>query len=144
MKPILILGLPGSGKTALATALSKTLNAVHWNADTVRANINKDLGFTEKDRVEQSARMGWLSRVVISSGNKCIADLVCPTEECRAAFGDAFIIWVDRIKVSRFEDTNKIFTAPSEYDCRIPYGLTLEEEVSFITTVLDRSHFYSV
>ncbi len=45
-RKILIMGLPGSGKTALATALAPRLNAVHFNADEVRQNINKDLGFS--------------------------------------------------------------------------------------------------
>jgi len=41
-KKILIMGLPGAGKTALAKALAPRLNAAHYNADEVRANINKD------------------------------------------------------------------------------------------------------
>ncbi len=40
MKRILIMGLPGSGKTTLATVLAKTLNASHFNADAVRAQFN--------------------------------------------------------------------------------------------------------
>jgi adenylylsulfate kinase len=43
---ILIMGLPGAGKTALARALAPFLTAVQFNADEVRANINRDLGFS--------------------------------------------------------------------------------------------------
>jgi predicted kinase len=38
---ILIMGLPGAGKTALASALAPLLNAVVFNADAVRANLSR-------------------------------------------------------------------------------------------------------
>src|ERR1700761_700896 len=99
IKKILIMGLPGAGKTTLAKALAPRLNAAHYNADEVRANINKDLGFSEADRVEQARRMGWLCDIVVQCSNYAIADFICPTAETRAAFGadKAFVIWVDRI-----------------------------------------------
>jgi adenylylsulfate kinase len=67
-KKILIMGLPGAGKTTLANELAPRLNAVHFNADDIRANINKDLGFSEADRVEHARRMGWLCDRVIKVG----------------------------------------------------------------------------
>ena len=60
---VLIFGLPGSGKTTLAKALKDRLRAVHWNADDVRANINKDLKFSEADRIEQIGRASCRERV---------------------------------------------------------------------------------
>lgn len=112
IKKILIMGLPGSGKTTLANSLKRRLNATHWNADDIRANINKDLGFSEEDRIEQARRMGWLCDRVVESGHWAIADFVCPTLRTRAAFGPATVIWVDTIKQGRFEDTNKLFVPP--------------------------------
>ena len=56
-KKILILGLPGAGKTTLANELAPRLNAVHFNADDVRANVNKDLGFSEP--TASSTRAAW-------------------------------------------------------------------------------------
>jgi len=118
-KKILIMGLPGSGKTTLAAALAPMLGAVHWNADAVRANVNKDLGFSEDDRIEQARRMGWLCDQVVAAGCWAIADFVCPTHETRAAFGDCVRIWVDTIEESIFADTNQMFVAPLHCDYRV-------------------------
>jgi adenylylsulfate kinase len=121
-KKILIMGLPGAGKTTLSKVLAPRLNAVHFNADEVRANINKDLGFAEADRIEQARRMGWLCDRVVEVGGYAIADFICPTEQTRQAFmGEtgAFVIWIDRIKSGRFEDTNRVFVPPSDVDLRV-------------------------
>jgi adenylylsulfate kinase len=119
MRKILIMGLPGAGKTTLATALAPLLNAVVFNADAVRSNISRDLGFGHDDRIEHARRMGWLCDRVVEAGSTVIADFVCPTGETRAAFGEAFTIWLDRINTSRFEDTNRMFVPPSRVDIRV-------------------------
>lgn len=116
---ILIMGLPGSGKTTLATALARELSCVHFNADEVRKEINKDLGFSVSDRIEQARRMGVLCDITSRYGAHVIADFVCPTPETRKAFSAHFIVWVDRIKESRFKDTNKLFIPPMDYDVRV-------------------------
>ncbi len=130
---IQIIGLPGSGKTELAKALKERINAVHFNADEVRAGLNNDLGFTAEDRVEQARRMGELSRLVSKQGFPVIVDFVCPTDETRRAFGFAdVIVWVDRIEQGRFEDTNKMWQDPEYCDIRIKNDMTIEEEVNLI------------
>jgi cytidyltransferase-like protein len=118
-RKILVMGLPGSGKTTLAAVLAPLLNAVVFSADAVRANLSRDLGFSREDRIEHARRMGWMSDRVIEAGGTVIADFICPTPETRAAFGEAFVIWVDRIRLSRFEDTNRIFIAPERFDLRV-------------------------
>jgi adenylylsulfate kinase len=116
---ILVMGLPGAGKTTLATQLAMNLGAVHFNADEVRREINKDLGFSVGDRVEQARRMGVLCDIASRHGSHVVADFVCPTPECREAFGDCFLVWVDRIQEGRFKDTNKLFVPPERYDYRV-------------------------
>jgi len=121
-KKILIMGLPGAGKTTLSKHLAPRLNAVHFNADDVRANINKDLGFSEADRIEHARRMGWLCDQMVKVGGFAIADFICPTPATRQAFmsgGEAFVIWIDRIKAGAFEDTNRMFAPPDRCDLRV-------------------------
>lgn len=125
-RKILIMGLPGAGKTTLARVLAERLGAVLFNADEVRANINKDLGFALNDRIEHAARMGWLCDQVVKSGGTAIADFICPTPETRAAFvknGEAFVVWLNRIDKGRFEDTNALFVPPERVDVEVaPQG----------------------
>jgi len=128
-RKILIMGLPGAGKTTLATILAARLNAVHFNANEVRQHINKDLGFSEGDRIEQARRMGWLCDQVVRTGGFVVADFICPTPETRRAFTEdmaAFIVWVDRIQESAFEDTNRMFVPPETFDLRVPRDGTAE------------------
>ena len=120
-RKILVMGLPGAGKTTLARALAPKLNAVLFNNDQLRANVNRDLGFSLEDRIEQARRMGWLCDRVVEAGGTAIGDFICPTPETRAAFGeDAYVIFVDRINQGRFEDTNRMFVPPEKYDLRVP------------------------
>jgi cytidyltransferase-like protein len=118
-RKILVLGLPGAGKTTLAEALAPLLNAVIFNADAVRANLSRDLGFSHDDRVEHARRMGWMCDRVVEAGGTVIADFVCPTSETRAAFGEAFVVFVNRIAAGRFEDTNRMFVPPERADVTV-------------------------
>lgn len=133
---VLIFGLPGSGKTTLAKELLKRTQAVHLNADEIRSGLNSDLGFSIEDRVEHARRMGELARLLSNQGQNVIVDFVNPTSETREAFGKADVtIWMDRIKVSRYEDTNLIWEDPSEVDARIIEGISLDTSVSVVMSV---------
>ena len=135
---IQIIGQAGSGKTALATALADRINAIHINADEVRAGLNKDLGYTLKDRTENARRLGELARLL--KNQIVVVDFICPTKETRKAFGkpDA-LIWVDRIKEGRFEDSNKLWEDPDDFDVYFATGLTVDNEVDI---VIDRFGLY--
>jgi len=134
---IQIIGLPGAGKTALATILAGRTNAIHFNADDVRSDLCKDLGFTPEDRIEQARRLGALARLTSKQGYITVVDFVCPTDETRLAFGKPdILIWVDRIKKGRFADTNSMWQEPKA-DLRIVDGLTVEQEVELVINTFD-------
>jgi hypothetical protein len=133
---IQIIGLPGSGKTTLAKAFLEHTNAIHLNADEVRADLNKDLGFSPEDRVEQARRMGALARLLDAQGCVVIADFVCPNRETRDAFGKPdYLIWMNRIEESRFADTNKMWEDPENVSAVIGNDCTVDREVEILFEV---------
>ena len=133
---ILIMGLPGSGKTYLAEALKKYLEEngdisygralnefidakvlVSWfNADDIRRKYN-DWDFSQDGRIRQSIRMFQFS--MDAGGDYVICDFVAPLVEMRNNFKADWTIWVDTIKEGRYEDTNKAFVEPEQYDFRV-------------------------
>ena len=118
MKIILIMGLPGSGKTTLANELGPMLNAKRLNADEVRKEA-KDWDFSEEGRKRQAKRMADLAINLKNEDNYVVADFICPTPEARSLFPADYIVWVDTIKKGRFEDTNKMFVNPDEYNFHV-------------------------
>jgi adenylylsulfate kinase len=134
---ILIMGLPGSGKTTMAAALKRYLeengtlgtfsaeqlpltgfNAkVTWfNADDVRRKYN-DWDFSNDGRIRQSIRMFQFS--LEAGGEYVICDFVAPLVEMRNNFKADWTIWIDTIAAGRYEDTNRAFVEPEQYDFRI-------------------------
>ena len=118
MKIILIMGLPGSGKTTLASELVPLLKAKWINADEVRKEAN-DWDFSAEGRTRQAKRMWTKAQEYKNQGNHVVADFICPTPAARALFPADFIIWVDTIKEGRFDDTNKMFIKPDKYNFHV-------------------------
>jgi adenylylsulfate kinase len=122
---ILIMGLPGSGKTWLAQELQDILKCAWFNADELR-RMSNDWDFSETARLQQAARMKNLADFEKGEGRTVICDFVCPTELTRHIFDADFTIWMDTIQEGRFENTNKLFQQPKDYDIRITKWITLD------------------
>lgn len=115
---ILVMGLPGSGKTTLAQDLVYKLEesgkTVTWlNADKIREIFN-DWDFSHEGRIRQAVRMKRLSNG--SEDDYVIADFVAPLQEMRDIFSADYTIWMNTIDSGRFEDTNIIFEKPDTAD----------------------------
>jgi len=117
-KIILIMGLPGAGKTYLAERLVPYLKAVWLNNNKVRKEAN-DWDFSPEGRERQAKRMKNLAQKALNEGKHVVADFVCPTPKTRKDFNADIVIWVDTIKKGRFEDTNKMFVKPKKFDFRV-------------------------
>jgi len=118
MKIILVMGLPGAGKTTLANELAKLIKAKRLNADEIRKAAN-DWDFSEEGRTRQAKRMSDEALKLKNKGNNVIADFICPTQEARSLFPADYVVWVDTIKEGRFDDTNQMFVKPEKYDCHV-------------------------
>ena len=131
MKIILIMGLPGSGKTTLASELVPLLKAKWLNADEVRKEAN-DWDFSAEGRTRQAKRMWAKAKEFRDQGNHVVADFVCPTPAARSLFPADFVIWVDTIKEGRFDDTNKMFVKPEKYN----YHVTTQDAKNWAPKIL--------
>ena len=136
---ILIMGLPGAGKTHLAKRLHVHLNCAWYNADKVR-DMSNDWDFSDAGRRRQSERMNTLATFEGTRGRTVICDFVCPTGETRKEFNADITIWMDTIEAGRFDDTNKIFEEPTEHDFRIKGFMPDEDIVDFAKMLKDKYH----
>ena len=129
-KKILIMGLPGAGKTYLAERLAPLLGATWLNADKVRKDAN-DWDFSPEGRLRQANRMKSLADKALNEGKNVIADFVCPTNKARNEFAPDYSVWMDTIEKGRYEDTNAMFQPPSKCDYHITeWSSNFEEQLS--------------
>ena len=78
-----LTGLSGAGKSTIANLLEKKLHALGHHTylldgDNLRHGLNKDLGFTEADRVENIRRVAELARLMVDAGLIVITAFISP------------------------------------------------------------------
>ena len=127
------MGLPGSGKTTLASELAPLINAKKINADEVRKAHN-DWDFSEEARKRQAKRMAALAIKKKQEGYYVIADFICPTPEARKLFPADYVVWVDTIKKGRFDDTNAMFVKPEKFD----FHVTTQDAKNWATKIVEK------
>lgn len=99
-------GLSGSGKSTIASALEKRLFALGrhtyvLDGDNVRHGLNRDLGFTDADRVENIRRISEVARLMVDAGLLVIVSFISPFRSERDAArslmgeGDFLEVFVD-------------------------------------------------
>ncbi|MBL0125323.1 MAG: adenylyl-sulfate kinase [Betaproteobacteria bacterium] len=88
-------GLSGSGKSTIANVLEKRLHAAGkhtylLDGDNVRHGLNRDLGFTEADRVENVRRVAEVARLMVDAGLIVLASFISPFSAERKMARDLF------------------------------------------------------
>ena len=84
-KPVMLwfTGLSGSGKSTIANALEQKLHAMGrhtyiLDGDNVRHGLNKDLGFTDADRVENIRRVSEVGKLMVDAGMITLVSFISP------------------------------------------------------------------
>jgi bifunctional enzyme CysN/CysC len=101
-----LTGLPAAGKSTIANALEKRLVAAGHHTymldgDDIRLGLNKDLGFSEADRIENIRRVSEVSRLLVDAGLIVIVSFISPyraqRDRARSLFepGEFLEIFVD-------------------------------------------------
>ena len=102
-KVVWFTGLSGSGKSTLANALEQALFAQGrrtyiLDGDNIRQGLNKDLGFTDADRVENIRRIAEVAKLMMDAGLVVLTAFISPfredRESARSLIGEANFIEV--------------------------------------------------
>jgi len=120
-KVIWFTGISGSGKSTIANALEKELHkkgirTYVLDGDNIRQGLNKDLGFSEADRVENIRRVGEVAKLMVDAGIVVLTAFISPFEAerrmARSLFArDEFVeIFVDvPLAIAEFRDPKGLY-----------------------------------
>ena len=93
-----LYGLSGSGKSTIANLVERELHAAGrmtqiLDGDNIRSGLNKNLGFSDEDRLENIRRIAEVARLFLDAGVITLASFITPKRELRSLAGE--IIGVD-------------------------------------------------
>jgi bifunctional enzyme CysN/CysC len=85
-----LTGLPSAGKSTIANALERRLHGAGYHTylldgDNIRHGLNKDLGFTDGDRIENIRRIGEVAKLMVDAGLIVICSFISPFARDRGA-----------------------------------------------------------
>ena len=147
-------GLSGSGKSSIANILEKKLQAmgrhtITLDGDNVRHGLNRDLGFTKADRVENIRRVGETSKLMVDAGLICITSFISPFSSEREMVrnlmleGEFVEVFVDTpLEVCEQRDVKGLYAKartgelPNFTGISSPYDAPLNPEVRIDTTLV--------
>jgi bifunctional enzyme CysN/CysC len=147
-------GLSGSGKSSIANILEKKLQAmgrhtITLDGDNIRHGLNRDLGFTKADRVENIRRVGETSKLMVEAGLICISSFISPfaseREMVRAMLdeGEFVEVFVDTpLEVCEQRDVKGLYAKaragelPNFTGISSPYEAPQDPEIRIDTTAL--------
>ena len=168
-RPVVVwfTGLSGSGKSTIANALEKKLLALGRHSylldgDNVRHGLNRDLGFTAADRVENIRRIGEVARLMVDAGLIVLTAFISPyraeRQMARALFaeGEFIEVYVDtpldvaerrdvkglyrkarRGELKNFTGIDAPYEAPTAPELRLDtVGYTAEEAAEHVLALL--------
>jgi adenylylsulfate kinase len=131
---ILIMGLPGSGKSYLAQKLKTHLDAANFSGENMRQMAN-DWDFSREGRIFQALRMTNIANLEMAKNKTVICDFICPYNITRDIFEADYTIWMNTIPRSKYQDTNDVFESPNYADLVIEKFLTDEEIASVVNKI---------
>jgi sulfate adenylyltransferase len=134
------IGLSGAGKSVLANALAEKIRETEpertitiLDADIVRLNLSKGLGFTREDRSTNVRRIGYVASEIVKHGGICIVANIAPYEDDRAA---------NRKLIESYGDYIQIYVKTSleiceNRDCKGLYKLARAGKIQQFTGISD-------
>ena len=145
-------GLSGSGKSTVATMLEQKLHdkgklTYLLDGDNVRHGLNKDLGFSSGDRIENIRRIAEISKLFVDAGIITIATFISPfiqeREKVKALLGDDFKeIYVEcPLEICETRDPKGIYKKARQGTIKdftgigSPYEKPLKPEITIHTNV---------
>lgn len=117
---IWMTGLSGSGKSTIANGLEKSLNDIGYHTyildgDNTRLGLNKDLGFSDDDRIENIRRVAEVCKLMNDAGLIVICSFISPfeknREQARQIIGDNFYeVFIDAdLKICEKRDPKGLY-----------------------------------
>jgi bifunctional enzyme CysN/CysC len=165
-----LTGLSGAGKSTIANIVERRLHALGrhtylLDGDNVRHGLNKDLGFTDADRVENIRRVGEVARLMVDAGLIVIASFISPFRSERRTVrglmqeGEFFEVFVDvpmelaeqrdrkglyakarRGDLTNFTGIDSRYEPPEQPELRLDTGtLTAEDAAQRVIDLLEQA-----